>query len=793
MFSRRTLLANVASSALIGACAHQPPTQRRAREHATVEPFPLERVRLKASPFLDALNANRDYLHRLDPDRLLHNFRLYAGLRPKGEPYGGWEADTIAGHSLGHYLSACALMHAHTGDEESRTRALYIVAELAECQAAGGDGYVAGFTRTGPDGQTIESGRRVFEEVAAGDIRPSRFYLNGSWAPLYNWHKLLAGLFAAQTHCGADEALLIASRLCGYIEGKLGALNDAAIQQVLSCEHGGLNEMFAELHARTGDVRWRVMAEKIYHRAVLDPLTQQRDELAFNHANTQIPKVIGLARLHALTGTPHYRSAASFFWNAVTRTRTYVIGGNSDREYFQEPNSLSKYITEQTCESCNTYNMMKLTRALYAQEPSAFYFDYYERAHLNHIMAQHRPRDGAFAYMIPLMSGSAREWSLPFDSFWCCVGTGMESHAKHGESIYWRGRDTLYVNLYIPSELDWAERGARLSLVTRYPYEDRVQLSLDSLTHPQAFAIALRAPAWCVAPTVRINGRDTPVAPDEDGYLVMRRTWRMGDRIELHLPLQVRIEATPDNSDTVALLYGPLVLAADVGAAAEPYTGIDGALDPALVAVDVLAAIEPVAVEQARFRSNGAGRPRDLTFAPFYAQYDRRTAVYFKRYSPAQWSEAQTEAAQEAARQAELDRRSIDVARLGEEADEARHRLTSAISYPVSYRRRTGRDARTDGFFEFDMSLEGRARADALALRCAYWGGERERHFHVLVNGTRIATQRLDGEHSGRFVEVDYSIPPELLAGRRTIRVRVEPAQASRAGPMFGARLFRIS
>jgi DUF1680 family protein len=423
-------------------------------------PLPLSAIRLTPSPYLQAVDANRAYLHRLEPDRFLHNFRQQAGLPPKGAPYGGWEQDTIAGHSLGHYLSACALMHAQTGDPESRTRVNYIVNELGACQRAQGDGYVAGFTRKNDSG-ALEPGRRVFEEVSRGEIRSARFNLNGSWSPFYNWHKLMAGLLDAHFHCGSVEALGIASSLAAYIERSLAPLDEARMQVVLGTEFGGMNEVLAELHARTSDPRWLVLARHFHHHAVLDPLMAERDDLSYLHSNTQIPKVIGLARLSEIDGDAAELRGARFFWRAVTAGRSYVIGGNSDRENFQEASSISRYITEQTCESCNTYNMLKLTRHLYAAEPDAAYFDYYERAHLNHILAQQRRTDGMYAYMVPLMSGTAREWSEPFDSFWCCVGTGMESHAKHGDSIYWCDAQGLFVNLYIPSELDWADRKAR--------------------------------------------------------------------------------------------------------------------------------------------------------------------------------------------------------------------------------------------------------------------------------------------------------------------------------------------
>lgn len=777
--TRRALMAGAALSALAGACAHG---GAPAAPAASPAPFPLSAVRLGASHYLDAVNANRAYLHQLEPDRLLHNFRLYAGLEPRAPVYGGWESDTIAGHTLGHYLSACALMHAQTGDEDCLRRALYIVDELEACQAAGGDGYVAGFTRKN-DAGVIESGRRVFEEISAGDIRPARFYINGSWAPFYTWHKLYAGLLHAQEYCGSEKALPIAARLSEYIAAKLAPLSEAQMQAVLSTEFGGMSDVLAELAARSGEARWLALAQRFHHRAVLDPLIEGRDALSHLHANTQIPKAIGLDRIGELAGDVRQRDGARFFWRAVTDGRSYVIGGNSDREYFQEPNSISRYITEQTCESCNTYNMLKLTRRLYQREPHSAYFDYFERAHLNHIMAHQRPSDGMFAYMVPLMSGAVRGFSTPFDNFWCCVGTGMESHAKHGESIYWQSADTLYVNLFIASELDWAERGARIEMQTRYPYDARVTLRVAALARAQNFSLALRAPAWCAAPALEINGAPASAEANGAGYIVVTRRWRAGDTITLDLPMAPRFESTPDDADTVALLNGPLVLAADLGPADAPFEGPA----PALVSDDPLASVEAVDPAQGRFRSVGAGRPGDLAFAPFYSQHDRRLAVYFKRYTPAQWEDAQAAAAAERARQAALDARSIDVIRLGDEADERAHNLASEISYRVSYRTRTGRDARTGGYFAFDAAV---ARGP-LTLQATYWGGERDRHFHIEIDGVRIATQRLEGEHPGEFITRDYPIPPALIAGKRRVRVRFQPETGHTAGPAFGCRIYR--
>lgn len=738
-------------------------------------------VRLQPSPWLQAVESNRAYLHRLEPDRLLHDYRVQAGLPPKAGRYGGWELETIAGHTLGHYLSACALMHAQTGDTVCRARAHYIVGEVADCQRAGRDGFVGAFTRRNEATGGIEPGRRVMEEIARGDIRSARFYLNGCWAPFYNWHKLFAGLHDAHAHCASADAIAIAESLAAFIERTLAGLDAAQMQSVLGTEFGGMSEVLAELSVRTGDGRWLRLAERFHHHEVLGPLIAGRDELAFLHANTQIPKLIGLARHAELTDNARELGGARFFWHAVTDDRTYVIGGNSDRENFQEPGSLSRYITEQTCESCNTYNMLKLTRKLYAAEPHAAYFDYYERAHLNHMLAHQRPRDGAFAYMVPLMSGTAREWSLPFDSFWCCVGTGMETHAKHGDSIFWEGDGTLFVNLFIPATLDWHARGLRLALETDYPFGERVTLRFAAASQAEPLDVALRLPSWCVAPAARVNGEPTEVRGGADGYFRLRRPWQSGDSIELELPMRPRLEATPDDPSTVALLYGPLVLAADLGPSAAPFDGPA----PALVGTDPLSSIVVTDAAQAKFTTRGIGQPADLEFAPFFGQHDRRTAVYFRRFTPAEWQAALASRAVERERAADLDARSIDIIRLGVEDEERRHGLASRISYAVSYRFRPGRDARTGGYLEFDAAV----RDEPLALRATYWGGERDRVFHIFVDGVLIATQRLQGEHPGEFIERDYPLPVGLLRGKDRVRIRFEPEPGHTAGPVFGCRI----
>ena len=300
-------------------------------------PFPLSAVRLAPSPGCVPSSRTAPTCSASSRTACCTITGCRPGSRPRGPRYGGWETETIAGHSLGHYLSACSLMHAQTGDVECRARVHYVVAELAACQRAQEDGFVAAFTRRNEATGAIEPGRRVMEEIARGDIRSARFYLNGCWAPFYNWHKLFAGLLEANAHCASAESLVVAEGLAAFIERTLSGLYPAQMQAVLGTEFGGMSEVLAELSARTGEARWLKLAERFHHHAVLDPLMAGRDELAFLHANTQIPKLIGLARHADLTDDAGEMAGARFFWQAVTGGRSYVIGGNSDRENFQEP------------------------------------------------------------------------------------------------------------------------------------------------------------------------------------------------------------------------------------------------------------------------------------------------------------------------------------------------------------------------------------------------------------------------------------------------------------------------
>ena len=777
----------VRGAAVLAAAGTSPAIARAAAAKgvvpSSVEPLPLSAVRLLPSDFATAVEVNRTFLLSLSADRLLHNFMKYAGLPPKGEIYGGWESDTLSGHTLGHYLSALVLTYQQTGDTACKERADYIVDELARAQTARGTGYVGGLGRKLKDG-TIVDGEAIFPEVMRGEIHSSGFDLNGSWSPLYTVHKLMAGLLDVHAGWGNPTALKVNQGLAEYFAKVFAALSDEQMEQMLHTEYGGLNESFAELSAQTADKRWLEISQRVYDHRVLDPLVAGKDNLANLHANTQIPKLVGLARIHELSGKPAPGDGASFFWKTVTEHHSYVIGGNADREYFTAPDTISAHITEQTCEHCNTYNMLKLTRHVYSWTPDASYFDYYERAHLNHVMAAQNPATGGFTYMTPLMSGSRRGYSSPnHDAFWCCVGTGMESHSKHGDSIFWEGDGMLLVNLYIPAEATWATRDAKLKLETKYPMQPESRLTLTSLQKPGKFAIALRVPGWAKGnASVTVNGKHVDPKMSK-GYAIVDRKWKQGDVVSITLPLDLRIEATPGDESTVAVLRGPMLMAADLGSTSEKWDSPD----PAMVGENLLGGFRAAAnVERVSYETHGVVRPADLTFVPFYSQYERRSAGYFKRFSDEQWKVEQAAYLAEQEHLKDIAARSVDVMHLGEMQPERDHNLVSQTSYPVVYRGRQGRDARAGGYFEFTL----KTKPGPLVLMATYWGDERGNTFDILVDDALLTSQQLKNNKPGKFFEVEYPIPEALTKGKSSIRVKFVPHGRSTAGPVFGVTLF---
>ncbi len=627
-------------------------------------PLPLSAVRLTGGPLKHAQDLDAKYLLELEPDRMLAYYRQRASLSPnKAEPYGGWDGGgrNLTGHIAGHYLSAVSLMWAATSDARFKQRADYIVNELKEIQDKHGDGYLS----------ALEGGRECFNAVAQGNIRSSGFDLNGLWAPWYVLHKMYAGLRDAYRYTGNRTALDIEIKFAEWAEGILARLTDAQVQLMLNTEFGGMNEVLVDLYADTGDKRWLDLSYKFEHRSLVEPLKRHQDILPGKHGNTQVPKLIGSADRFACAGDAGDIIAASFFWDSVVQHHSFATGGHGKDEYFGPPDVLSDHIDGRTAETCNVYNMLKLTRRLFALRPDAHYADFHERALFNHILASIDPEDGRTCYMVPVGRGVQREYQQMFRSFTCCVGTGMESHALHGDGIYYESGDTLWVNLYAPSTADWAAAGVKLVMDTNLPEGDLATLKL-SLQSPREFTLALRRPYWAGDGfAVKVNGEavsEDVIDPfrgvPESGrrladrprqrpgsYVALNRTWKSGDTVHLTLPKTLRLEPLPDNPRRVAIMWGPLVLAGDLGPETQRPRGKDappakaGARAPVFVAAErpVAEWLKPVGDYPGQFRTDGVGQPSDVNFVPFYRLHRRTYAVYWDLLTQPEWQQKQAE------------------------------------------------------------------------------------------------------------------------------------------------------
>jgi DUF1680 family protein len=758
----------------------QPKNPVRDRIKREAHAFELADVRLLNSPFKKAMMLDADYLLRLDPDRLLSWFRKEAGLKPQAQVYGGWEKQGVAGHSLGHYLSACAMMFASTGDIRFRTRVNYIVNELEICQRQNGNGYVA----------AIPNGKKIFQEVAAGDIRSQGFDLNGGWVPWYTLHKLFAGLLDANQYCGNTKALAVAVKLADWADATLANLTEEQFQRMLACEHGGMNEALVELYARTGNEKYLKLSRRFHHKAVLEPLARHEDRLQGLHANTQIPKLIGLARRYELTEDPADKTAAEFFWDRVVHHHSYVIGGNSDGEHFGPPDKLNDRLSQNTTETCNTYNMLKLTRHLFEWQASAEYADYYERALYNHILASQNPEDGMFCYYVPLKSGARKTYSTPFDSFWCCVGTGMENHTKYGDAIYFHDDDTLWVNLFIASELRWRAKGLSLTQETGYPETDTVLMTIKS-RKPANLGLRVRYPGWADRGVdVSINGQRQNLNAKPGSFIELRRTWKNGDRIALKIPMSLRLETIPDNPQRAAILYGPMVLAGELGT--ESDSGVNGLmLAPALITENKPLAdwVKPVSSKPNTFQTIGVGKPRDVSLYPFYRMHHRRYSVYWDLFTPQQWVLREADYKAELERARELEARTIDFAQPGEMQPEREHNMQGERTEAGEHEGRKWRHARDGGWVSFDLKV---LPEQPVSLVSTYWGSETgARSFDILIDGVKIAAQSLHNDKPGKFFEVTYAIPEELTRGKTKITVRFQARASNTAGGFFGLRVVR--
>lgn len=738
--------------------------------------FPLRQVRLLSGPFKDAMERDHEYLLRLDNNRLLHNFRVNAGLVSKAIPLGGWEAPDceLRGHFVGHYLSACALMYAATGDERLRSKADNLVAELAKCQAP--SGYLSAYPEEFID--RVETGKRV-------------------WAPWYTLHKILAGLIDMCTLCDNGQALEMANKLATWAKACTDRLNDDQMQAMLKVEFGGMGEALCNLYALTGDSTYLELSWRFAKDSFLDPLIDRRDELKGLHANTHIPQAIAAAREYEMTGDPSYYDAASFFWNQIVQARSYVTGGTSNYElWLDDPYYLADQLGAESHENCCTYNMLKLTQHIFSWSADPRVMDYYERALFNGILPTQKPGDGgAIMYYVPMRSGLFKIFGIPDSSYYCCNGTGIESFAKFGSSIYSHDTGEVFVNLFIASKLNWEEKGIRLRQETNFPEREGTSI-IVGLSKPMDFSLRLRIPYWVTGGVdVKLNGKSL-VTSGPSSYLTIERVWRDGDRIDAHMPMDFHLWYMPDAPTMAAVMYGPLVLAGEMGTEGmtkEMQSGyllpdVDRAVfqsaamaTPSLVTsqADPNAWIKPVQGKTLTFRTVNVGRPADLTLTPFYKMFGQRYAIYWNMYTEAEWGERQKAKASQPVG-------TVDIVKIG---DRLSHRDHNFQAFKFQLGDSLGHAwVKSPQWFRYDFNVDP---ALPLALRCTYRGNEKDCAFDILIDGQQLAGQTLNGDRGNQLFEVDYPIPPELILGKHRVAVMFRAKDKKPTGELYGCAVVR--
>jgi uncharacterized protein len=739
--------------------------------------FDLRDVQLLNSPFKEAMEKDAAYLLSIEPDRLLSGFRSHSGLKPKGALYEGWESSGLAGHTLGHYLSAISMQYASTGDPEFLKRINYIVNELRECQLARKTGYVG----------AIPKEDTLWAEVKKGDIRSHGFDLNGGWSPWYTVHKVMAGLLDAYLYANNTEALTVCKGMGDWTVETLKDLNDDQIQKMLLCEYGGMAEVMANLYAITGNKDYLTTSYKFYDKRILDPLAENKDILSGKHSNTQIPKIIASARRYELTGDKKDEAISVNFWQIITKDHTYATGGNSNYEYLSEPDKLNDKLTENTTETCNTYNMLKLTRHLFAVNPSATLMDFYERALYNHILASQNHEDGMMCYFVPLRMGGKKEYSTPFTTFTCCVGSGMENHVKYNESIYFRGSDgSLYVNLFIPSVLKWKSKGVTVTQQTALPESDEVNFTIAT-EKPVTFALRIRKPQWSSNCTLKVNGEPQQAIIDAAGYLVLNRKWKNNDKIKFTAPESIYTEAIPDNANRKALFYGPVLLAGVLGnTEPDPLKGV-----PVFVTSETNPNqwLKMVDQKSLRFTTVNIARPEEVSLIPFNQTKNEYYSVYWDVFTPATWAIQQKTYDEEKKKQQYQEAHTTDIIRLGEMQPERDHNFKGEHEITGEDHQKKWRATDVGGFLSYEMKTD----PDKVnTLINTYWGTDnRGRIFDILIDGIKINTEDLNKYKESRFYNIYYAIPIELTKGKSKVTVKLLPKTDNSAGPMFESRMVK--
>lgn len=756
--------------------------------------FPLQDVKLLDSCFKDAMNLNVETLLSYDTDRLLAPYFKEAGLQPKGEDFTNWAG--LDGHVGGHYISALAIHYAATGDQRLKDRLDYVLSQLALCAAARNDGYIGG----------VPNGDVLWEEIRKGNSGKVWDY----WVPWYNVHKMYAGLRDAWVYTGSKPALNLFLNLCDWGADLVSNLSDQQMEGMLGNEFGGMNEVFADAYAITGNEKYLKAAKQFTHHALYDGLHNGVDNLDNMHANTQVPKVVGYQRVAEVSGDEEYHKTADFFWDTVVNTRSLSIGGNSRREHFAAASDAKSYVDDREGpESCNTNNMMKLTEGLFRMNPDAKYADFYERAVYNHILSTQHPEHGGYVYFTPARPGHYRVYSQPNSAMWCCVGTGMENHGKYGQFIYTHSGDSLWVNLFIPSELNWNDKGIKLTQTNNFPQEEATKIVVG-VENPSTFTLNLRHPGWCVNPVVKVNGKKVNVKSNPSSYIALNREWKNGDVVEMSLPMHVEVEELNHLPNYVSVVRGPIVLAARLQSDV-PMPGLvagdhrwghiaGGPLvsvfdTPLLIGnrkdiVKKLNALKPDVAGGLTFTTNGIfeNGGKSVVLEPFNGIHDSRYTIYFLSMSPKEYAAYQQDARRDEEMKLALDARTVDAVNTGEQQPEADHQMKSERSSSGNFNGEPWRDASNGGYFSYIMNTGDR---DDLTLRVRYWGNENGiGNLAILVDETPLASVDNVGKwNKNGFVDEEYAIPADLVKGKKTVNVKFKTDKDKASGGIYHVRL----
>ena len=756
----------------------------KAQNRQQVSYFPLQDVKLLNSPFLQAQQTDLHYILSMNPDRLLAPFLREAGLTSKVPSYTNWENTGLDGHIGGHYLSALSMMYAATGDTAVYNRLNYMLNELHRAQQAVGTGFIGG----------TPGSLQLWKDIKAGNIRAGGFDLNGKWVPLYNIHKTYAGLRDAYLYAGSDLARQMLVDFTDWMIDITSDLSDEQIQDMLRSEHGGLNETFADVAEITGDKKYLELARRFSHKFILDPLIKEEDKLTGMHANTQIPKVIGYKRIAELSQddknwnhAAEWDHAARFFWNTVVNHRSVCIGGNSVREHFHPSDNFTSMLNDvQGPETCNTYNMLRLTKMLYQDSPETNFADYYERALYNHILASQEPEKGGFVYFTPMRPGHYRVYSQPETSMWCCVGSGLENHTKYGEFIYAHQKDTLYVNLFIPSQLTWKEKGVTLTQETRFPDDGKVTLRIDKAPK-KGITLKIRQPQWTGHSkeyNVKINGKsEASIVEENSNYLTLHRKWKKGDVITFNLPMKVSLEQIPDKKDYCAFLYGPIVLAASTGTGhldglyADDSRGGHIAHGKQIPLQEVPMLIgNPESIRNSLHKKDGnqliftfdgnvyPAQNKTLELIPFFRLHNARYAIYFRQANEEQFKIIQKEMATAERKATELANQTVDLIFPGEQQPESDHGIQYEQAETGTNKDRHFRRAK--GWFSYNLKV----KEEAGRIRITIQKNDRNK-VAILLNNNKLAVNPTISEaDKDGFITLSWLLPQKLKSGSCPIR-----------------------